>query len=59
MRDAIPFKTPVIPAKAGIHSVDSAFLKGSKMDSRFRGNDVRFEIDPAPIAFLRHTAKLK
>ena len=30
---------PVIPAKAGIHSVGSALSKVWGMDSRFRGND--------------------
>ena len=37
--DGIPFETPVIPAKAGIQSVDSGFLKVCRVDSRFRGND--------------------
>jgi len=37
--DGIPLGTPVIPAKAGIQSVDSAFLKVCRVDSRFRGND--------------------
>jgi hypothetical protein len=30
---------PVIPAKAGIQSDDSAFPKVCGVDSRFRGND--------------------
>jgi len=30
---------PVIPAKAGIQSVDRPFPKGCGVDSRFRGND--------------------
>jgi hypothetical protein len=33
------FEMPVIPAKAGIHSVDGAFPKVRGLDSRFRGND--------------------
>ena len=37
--DGIPFETPVIPAKAGIQSVDSAFPKVCRVESRFRGND--------------------
>jgi hypothetical protein len=37
--DGMPFETPVIPAKAGIQSVDSAFPKVCGVDSRFRGND--------------------
>src|SRR5271157_4072277 len=39
----IPNQTPVIPAKAGIQSVDSAFPKGCRVDSRFRGNDCGLE----------------
>jgi len=35
----IPYETPVIPAKAGIQSVDSAFPKVCGVDSRLRGND--------------------
>jgi len=35
----MPYETPVIPAKAGIQSVDRAFPKVYGMDSRFRGND--------------------
>jgi hypothetical protein len=35
----IAFQTPVIPAKAGIQSVGSAFPKICGVDSRFRGND--------------------
>ena len=41
--DGIPFETPVIPANAGIQSVDSAFPKVCEVDSRFRGNDCGFE----------------
>ena len=41
--DGIPFETPVIPAKAGIQSVDSAFPRVCRVDSRFRGNDCGFE----------------
>ena len=39
----IPFETPVIPAKAGSHSFDSAFPKVCRVDSRFRGNDCGLE----------------
>ena len=39
----IPYETPVIPAKAGIQSVDSAFPKVYGVDSRFRGNDCGLE----------------
>jgi hypothetical protein len=35
----IPYEKPVIPAKAGIKSVDSVFPKVCGVDSRFRGND--------------------
>ncbi len=35
----IPFATPVIPAKAGIQSVDGAIPMDCGVDSRFRGND--------------------
>jgi hypothetical protein len=38
----------VIPAKAGIQSLDSAFPQVCRVDSRFRGNDWRFERDPIP-----------
>jgi hypothetical protein len=38
----------VIPAKAGIQSDDSTFPEVSGVDSRFRGNDWRFEWDPIP-----------
>ena len=41
--DGILFEAPVIPAKAGIQSVDSAFLKVCGVDSRFRGNDCNFD----------------
>ena len=34
-----PNETPVIPAKAGIQSVKSAFPRVCGVDSRFRGND--------------------
>ena len=37
--NGIPFETPVIPAKAGIQSVESASAKVCALDSRFRGND--------------------
>jgi hypothetical protein len=39
----IPSETPVIPAKAGIQSVNSAFPKVCGVDSRFRGNDCGLE----------------
>jgi hypothetical protein len=41
-------EAPVIPAKAGIQSVGSGFPKGFGVDSRFRGNDWRFQRDPTP-----------
>jgi hypothetical protein len=37
--NGIHFETPVIPAKAGIQSVDILFPKTCGVDSRFRGND--------------------
>ena len=37
--DCIPYEPPVIPAKAGIQSVDRAFPRVCGVDSRFRGND--------------------
>jgi len=37
--NGISYGTPVIPAKAGIQSLDSAFPKVCGVDSRFRGND--------------------
>jgi hypothetical protein len=37
--DWSPSEAPVIPAKAGIQSVDYAFQKACGVDSRFRGND--------------------
>ena len=40
--------TRVIPAKAGIQSVDSVFPKVCRVDSRFRGNDRRLEWIPIP-----------
>ena len=39
----IPNRTPVIPAKAGIQSVDSVFPKACGVDSRFRRNDCGLE----------------
>ena len=39
----IPYETPVIPAKAGIQSVNSAFPEVCGVDSRFRGNDCGLE----------------
>ena len=41
--NGIPFETQVIPAKAGIQSVDRAFPEVCRVDSRFRGNDCDFE----------------
>jgi hypothetical protein len=38
----LALQASVIPAKAGVQSVDSAFPKVCRMDSRFRGNDRRF-----------------
>jgi hypothetical protein len=38
-----PLEPPVIPAKAGIHSLDGALPKVCEVDSRFRGNDCGFE----------------
>jgi hypothetical protein len=37
--NSFPFGRPVIPAKAGIQSINSAFPKVCGVDSRFRGND--------------------
>jgi hypothetical protein len=37
---------PVIPAKAGIQSDDSAFPKVRGVDSRFRGNDQVSQMTP-------------
>jgi hypothetical protein len=39
----IHFETPVIPAKAGIQSVNSASPKAGGVDSHFRGNDCDFQ----------------
>jgi len=38
----------VIPAKAGIHSANLRKRAVDGLDSRFRGNDRRFESDPIP-----------
>ena len=38
----------VIPAKAGIHSENLRKCAVNGLDSRFRGNDLRFERDPIP-----------
>jgi len=38
----------VIPAKAGIHSANLQKSAVDGLDSRFRGNDRRFERDPIP-----------
>jgi hypothetical protein len=40
--------TTVIPAKAGIHSANLRKGVAEALDSRFRGNDRRFEGDPIP-----------
>jgi hypothetical protein len=44
----IPAKAPVIPAKAGIHPANLRKCAVEGLDSRFRGNDWRFERDPIP-----------
>jgi AbrB family looped-hinge helix DNA binding protein len=41
--DVIPFDATVIPAKAGIQSVDGTFPKTCGVDSRLRGNDCSLE----------------
>src|SRR5438552_18455971 len=38
----------VVPAKAGIQTVHSAFPKACEVDSRLRGNERRFEREPMP-----------
>jgi hypothetical protein len=38
----------VIPAKAGIHLASLRKCAVDGLDSRFRGNDWRFESDPMP-----------
>jgi hypothetical protein len=43
-----PSQTAVIPAKAGIHSANLRKCLVEGLDSRFRGNDGRFERDPIP-----------
>ena len=58
MWNIIRYETPVIPAKAGIHSVDNAFPKVRGVDSRFRGNDCGLERpclanDTATLRFTR------
>jgi|GEM_PF-1098349 hypothetical protein len=40
--------TAVIPAKAGIHSPNPRKCAVDGLDSRFRGNDRRFETGPVP-----------
>jgi hypothetical protein len=43
LTNASRYRSPqsaVIPAKAGIHSYDSAFPEVCRVDSRFRGNDL-------------------
>ena len=42
------FERPVIPAKAGIQSVNSTSPKVCRVDSRFRGNDRRLLRDATP-----------
>ena len=46
--NGIHFETWVIPAQAGIQSVDSLFPKSCRVDSRFRGNDWGLERSPNP-----------
>jgi hypothetical protein len=51
----IPCETPVIPAKAGIHSTSLWKLAVYRLDSRFRGNDqvskrMPFHMTPLPPA---------
>ena len=41
--NGVPYETLVIPAKAGIQSIDSALPKVCGVDSRFRGNDRDFQ----------------
>ena len=41
-------QTAVIPAKAGIYSANLRTCAVDGLDSRFRGNDRRFEEDPVP-----------
>ena len=41
-------RSAVIPAKAGIQSIKSAFPKVCRVDSRFRGNDWRVEFESIP-----------
>jgi len=38
-RKGIPYETPVIPAKAGIHTASLRKDAVYRLDSRFRGND--------------------
>jgi hypothetical protein len=42
------WQAAVIPAKAGIHSANLRKCAVDGLDSRFRGNDQRFERDPIP-----------
>ena len=42
------WQVAVIPAKAGIHSASLRKCALDELDSRFRGNDWRFERDPIP-----------
>ena len=39
VRNGIPCETPVIPAKAGIHTASLGKGAVYRLDSRFRGND--------------------
>ena len=41
-------KPHVIPAKAGIHPANLWRCAVYRLDSRFRGNDVWFDMDPRP-----------
>jgi hypothetical protein len=46
--EAWAFQVGVIPANSGIQSSGNAFSTACGVDSRFRGNDRRFEKDPIP-----------
>ena len=46
-----PVETHVIPAKAGIQSVGSSFPNVRRVDSRFRGNDLRLAASVARTCF--------
>jgi hypothetical protein len=48
IRETRALEVAVIPAKAGIHSANLRKCAIHGLDSRFRGNDRRFEGDPIP-----------